>query len=203
VHRTLHHLKADPMPRQPASHRYNTLSMTLHWLMLLLFIGVYSCIELKGFMPRGSTARSVLLGLHGLFGLWIFVLVWVRLLGRLKPAPAIVPKPPTWQTAVAQLMHLALYGLMIGTPMLAWLMLSAGGKPVPYFGFFLPSPLAVNPALASQLKGWHEWLGNLGYWLIGAHAVAGLAHHYVAGDNTLKRMLPGRGQQARGQGGTQ
>ncbi|MDR6957682.1 cytochrome b561 [Pseudomonas brassicacearum] len=180
------------MTRDIAVNRYGKLSMTLHWLMLALFVGVYACIEIKGLLPRGSTARSMLLGLHGLFGLSIFALVWVRLFGRLTPRPPITPAPPAWQTGLAHLMHLALYGLMIATPVLAWLMLAAGGKPVPYFGFFLPAPLAVDPNLAKQLKYWHELLGSSGYWLIGLHAAASLIHHYWVGDDTLARMLPSR-----------
>ncbi|MDQ0124066.1 cytochrome b561 [Pseudomonas lini] len=39
---------------------------------------------------------------------------------------------------------------------------------------------------------WHELLGSTGYWLIGAHAAAGLFHHYWVRDNTLVRILPGR-----------
>lgn len=172
-------------------HRYARLSMSLHWLMLALFVGVYACIELKGLAPRGSTLRSLLSGLHGMFGLSIFALVWLRLLGRLMyQAPPITPAPRTWQLGMAHLVHGLLYALMIATPVLAWLMLAAGGKPVPYFGFFLPAPVSVDPDLARQTKGWHEWAGNLGYWLIGVHAAAGLFHHYLVRDNTLRRMLP-------------
>ena len=172
--------------------RYAKLSMTLHWLMLALFVGVYACIELKGLLPRGHALRSALLGGHALFGIGIFLLVWLRLLGRLMPRPPILPRPPAWQTAASHLMHLALYGLMIITPILAWLMLNAGGKPVPYFEFALPSLVAPDPVLAKQFKHWHEWLGSAGYWLIGLHAVAGLFHHYWVRDNTLMRMLPKR-----------
>jgi len=57
--------------------------MSLHWLMLALFIGAYACIELMPFAPRVSTLRSLVLGLRGMIGLPIFVLVWLRLLGRL------------------------------------------------------------------------------------------------------------------------
>ena len=89
-------------------------------------------------------------------------------------------------------MHLALYGLMIITPLLAWLMLNAAGKPVPYFEFGLPTLVAPDPDLARQFKHWHEWLGSAGYWLIGLHAAAGLFHHYWVRDNTLVRMLPKR-----------
>ena len=180
------------MTHDMAAPRYGKLSITLHWLMLALFVGVYACVEIKGFMPRGSEARGLLMGLHGMFGASIFVLVWVRLFGRLTPRPPIIPKPPAWQTAIAHLMHLALYGLMIVTPVLAWLMLAAGDKPFPYFGFPVPAPVAVDPDLAKQIKYWHELLGSTGYWLIGLHAAAGLFHHYWVRDNTLLRMLPSR-----------
>ena len=73
--------------------RYAKLSMTLHWLMLALFVGVYACIELKGLLPRGHALRSALLGGHALFGIGIFLLVWLRLLGRLMPRPPQNKKP--------------------------------------------------------------------------------------------------------------
>jgi cytochrome b561 len=172
--------------------RYARLSMILHWLMLALFVGVYGCIEIKGLLPRGHALKGLFLGAHALFGIAIFLLVWLRLLGRLMPRPAIVPRPPAWQTGASHLMHLALYGLMIVTPLLAWLMLNAAGKPIPYFEFSLPTLVAADPDLARQFKHWHEWLGSAGYWLIGLHAAAGLFHHYWVRDNTLVRMLPKR-----------
>lgn len=184
------------MTRESVTNRYGKLSITLHWLMLALFVGVYACIEIKGLLPRESTARGLFLGLHGLFGLSIFALVWVRLLGRLTPRPPITPSLPKWQTGISHLMHFALYGLMIATPLLAWLLLSASGKPMPYFEFYLPSLVAVDPDQAKLFKHWHELLGSTGYWLIGLHAAAGLFHHYWVRDNTLTRMLPGRSADA-------
>lgn len=180
------------MHHETAAHRYGKLSIMLHWLMLALFIGVYACVEIKGWLPKGSEARGLLMGFHGLFGLSIFVLVWVRLLCRLTPRPPIIPKPPAWQTGLSHLVHLALYGLMIATPILAWLMLAAADKPFPYFGFHLPAPVTVDPDLAKRLKYWHELVGTTGYWLIGLHAAAGLFHHFWVRDNTLTRMLLAR-----------
>lgn len=178
------------MNRSAVSQRYGKLSITLHWLMLALFIGVYGCIEIKGLLPRGDASKGLFVGLHALFGLAIFALVWVRLLARLQPRPPILPRPPSWQTGLSHLTHLALYALMIATPILGWLMLAAGDKPVPYFGFVLPAPITVDPALARQMKHWHELIGSAGYWLIGLHAAAGLFHHYWVRDNTLRRILP-------------
>ena len=170
------------------------LNVALHWLMLLLIATVYACIELKGNFPKGSDIREGLKYWHFVLGLSIFALVWLRLLGRLfSKAPAIQPTPPAWQTGLAHLMHLALYVLMIGMPLVGWLILNAAGKPAPFFGLELPMLVAKNPGLAESLEELHEFGGQAGYFLIGLHALAGLFHHYVVRDNTLARMLPGRG----------
>ena len=76
--------------------------------------------------------------------------------------------------------------------LLAWLMLAAGDKPFPYFGFHVPAPVAIDPDFAKRLKYWHELLGSTGYWLIGLHAVAAVYHHHFVRDNTLRIMLPER-----------
>lgn len=174
-------------------HRYGGLSIALHWLMLVLMVGVYTCIELKGNFPKGSEPRELLKQWHFMLGLGVFALVWLRLAARLiAPTPQIAPTIPAWQAIPAMLMHLALYGLMIGAPLAGWLILSAAGKPIPFFGLELPPLIEQNPELAGQIKELHELAGTAGYWLIGLHAVAALFHHYVSRDNTLTRMLPGR-----------
>ena len=173
--------------------RYGSLSIGIHWLMLLLFIAVYGCIELRSFYPKGSDLREALKTWHFMLGMLVFVLVWLRLAARLSgPAPGIKPEPATWQQLSAKLMQLALYALMIVMPLSGWLLLSATGKPIPFFGLELPALIGANKGLASQIKEIHEFLGTAGYYLIGLHAAAALYHHYIMRDNTLTRMLPGR-----------
>lgn len=172
---------------------YSPLNVVLHWLMLLLIAAVYACMELKGNFPKGSDLREGLKYWHFVLGLSIFALVWLRLLGRLfAKAPAIQPPPPAWQTGLAHLMHLMLYVLMIGMPLVGWLILNAAGKPAPFFGLELPMLVQKDHALMENLEELHEFGANAGYLLIGLHAMAGLFHHYVVRDNTLARMLPGR-----------
>jgi len=171
--------------------RYGSLSISLHWLTLVLLAGVYACIELRSGFPKGSDPRELLKHWHFMLGLTVFGLTWLRLLARaFGKAPAIVPTPPAWQMLAARLMHLALYALLLGAPLAGWLTLSAGGKPIPFFGLELPPLVDPDPDLARQIKGWHELAGTVGYWLIGLHALAALAHHYISHDNTLRRMLP-------------
>ena len=172
--------------------RYSGLSIALHWLMLVLIAAVYASIELKGNFPKGSDVRELLKQWHFMLGMAVFALVWLRLLARLlMPAPRIQPAPPGWMHTLSTLMHLALYGLMIGAPLIGWLILSAAGKPIPFFGLELPALIGKNPDLAKQFKNLHELAGTLGYALIGLHAAAALFHHFVSRDNTLVRMLPG------------
>jgi cytochrome b561 len=173
--------------------RYGSFSIGIHWLMLLLFVAVYGTIELRELFEKGSDPREALKTWHFMLGMLVFALVWLRLAARLSgPTPAIVPEPPGLQQLSSKLLHLALYLLMIGMPLTGWLMLSAAGKPIPFFGLELPALIGENKDLGKQIKEVHEFVGTTGYYLIGLHAVAALYHHYLRHDNTLTRMLPGR-----------
>jgi cytochrome b561 len=172
---------------------YTRVSIILHWLMLLLFIGVYASIESRVLFERGSAVREGVKTLHFMLGLTIFTLVWLRLAARLRwPAPPISPRPPRWQTGASHAVHGLLYLLMIGMPLGGWLILSGEGETIPFWGLQLPPLTGPDKALAKQIEEIHETIGKIGYGLIGLHATAALAHHYLWKDNTLRRML-GRG----------
>lgn len=179
---------------QNNSVRYGSVSITLHWLMLVLIASVYACIELRGLFPKGSDPREALKMWHFMLGLSVLILAFLRVLVRFTggPAPHIEPPPARWQDLIAKTIHYALYGLMLGMPIAGWLILSLGGKPIPFFGLQLPALAAENKDLSKLVKEIHETAGNVGYFLIGLHAFAALFHHYVLRDNTLRRMLPGR-----------
>ena len=177
------------MTLKKIADRYHVSSIVLHWLMLALFIAVYASINLRELFDKGTVPREALKSLHFMLGLLMFALVWLRLAMRLKyPAPGIQPAPARWQEAAAKVAHLALYAIMVGMPLAGWLLLSAAGKPVPFFGLELPALIAPDKVLAGQLKEAHEFVGTLGYFLIGAHAAAALFHHYIKRDNALRRM---------------
>ena len=177
----------------PPSTRYTGASIALHWLMALLLAATVAAIELKGLYPKGSAGRELLKSTHVLLGMSVFALVWLRLLARgWSTAPAIAPPPPAWQQHLGHLVHAALYFLMIARPLLGWLSLSAKGQPIALpWGLELPRLIAENRETAHRLKELHEALATAGYGLVGLHAAAALAHHYLVHDNTLRRMLPG------------
>jgi cytochrome b561 len=176
--------------RNSAAH-YGWLSIGLHWLMLFLLVAVYLSMELREFYPTGSATREAMKTWHYMLGLSVLGLAAFRLaIHLLGPAPEISPPPAKWQDKGAKLMKAALYVFMLGMPLLGWLLLSAKGAPIPFFGLQLPALLSENDGLADWIKEVHEAGGTVGYFLVGLHATAALYHHYVLRDDTLRRMLP-------------
>lgn len=173
--------------------RYGTISIGLHWLMFLLLVAVYACIELREIYPKGTDPREALKSWHFMLGLSVLLLVCFRLIVRLlQPQPGIQPQPAPWQRYLATFFHLALYLFMFAMPVLGWLTLSGEGKPIPFFGLQLPALISENKDFAHDVEEIHELIGTIGYFLIGFHALAALVHHYWFKDNTLSRILPKR-----------
>jgi cytochrome b561 len=159
--------------------------------MVLQLSAVYACIELRSLFPKGSEPYLALKSWHFMLGLSVFILVFLRLIVRMfSTVPDIEPDPPRWQKLTAKLMHISLYILMISLPLAGWGLLSAAGKPIPFFGLQLPALIDENKSLAKLIKEIHETGGTVGYFIIGLHALTALFHHYVARDNTLTRMIP-------------
>lgn len=176
-----------------ASPRYTNLVITLHWVMALLIVAAYVTIEAREFYPRGSVTRESLKSLHYMIGLTVLALLAVRVYARFSSGvPAITPEPVAWQKLAARGVHLALLALMLVLPVTGWIILSAEGDPIPFWGLELPALVGPDQTLADSLEELHESVGEIGYYLIGLHSAAALFHHYFVKDNTLVRMLPGR-----------
>jgi len=172
--------------------RFSSLSITLHWVMVLLITAVYATILLRENYPKGTDIREGLKTWHFMLGLAVLVLVVIRLLARLSGRkPPITPEPSAWQALLANTTHFALYAFMLAMPVAGWVILSASGDTIPFFGLELPTLVSQSEALAGQVKEIHETVGTIGYFLIGLHALAALFHHYAIKDDTLRRMLPG------------
>jgi len=172
--------------------RYPTAVIAMHWLTLALLAAIYALIELRGYFPKGSDARNLMKAWHELLGITVLAVVVVRLIIRRSHpgAPAIVPAPPPWQESLAKVMHVLLYAFLIAMPLLGWLVLSAKGALDLPLGLHLMPLISPDKPLGKTLQNIHETIGNIGYYLIGLHALAALFHHYWMRDNTLRRMLP-------------
>jgi cytochrome b561 len=172
--------------------RYPRALIALHWLTLLLIAMAYACMEFRGQFPRGSEPRELMKFVHFSTGLSVLLVLLPRLWLRLRgPVPAITPQPPLAMRVAAHAGHAALYLFLLGMPLLGWLILSAEGAPISLWGLPLPALVGADEAAAHLYEELHELGATVGYWLIGLHAAAGLYHHWLRRDNTLRRMLPG------------
>ena len=173
------------------NERWGAVSQGFHWLIVLLLLAQGTVGLLMGDMARGPDKIAVY-AFHKSVGLTILALALARLLWRLyagRPAP--VPGTPTWQERAASAMHGALYVLLFAVPLSGWVMNSAAGFPLQWFGLFnLPAIVGKDHDLHELAEGIHELL----FWalvaLVVAHAAAAFYHHLFQRDATLARMLP-------------
>jgi cytochrome b561 len=172
-------------------NHYGSLSIRMHWITVILMIATYAFIECRVFFEKGTELRDLFKMWHFMLGLSILVMALIRVYFHFTQiTPKITPSLSSLQNLGAKGAHLALYIFMISMPIAGWLMLSAFGKPIPFYGLELPSLLAKDVTLGKSIKEVHELVGLLGYYLIGLHALAALVHHYIQKDDTLTRMLP-------------
>ena len=179
------------MPKTTARSDWPALSKALHWLIALLLVAMAWLGLTMGELPNGPD-KIATYALHKSIGLTILALVLLRLGWRLYAgAPETVPGTPRWQERIAALTHLALYLLLLALPLSGWLLNSAAGFPLQWFGLFnLPAIVGKDHDLHELAEGIHELL----FWalvaLVVAHAAAAFYHHLFQRDATLARMLP-------------
>jgi cytochrome b561 len=175
-----------------ARTRYDTVAMSLHWLIAVLLIFMLFFGEDLIKTEKGGSALGP--SLHVSIGSSILVLSVLRLVWRLfNPPPAYPASMAAWEQMAAKATHLLFYVLLIGIPLTGWLatpkFLSEEGAltGITLFGAF---PLPVAPNLGLPMKGIHELGANIGIALLALHVLAALKHHFINRDYVLRRMLP-------------
>lgn len=172
--------------------RYRWPAKIFHWLTA---VAVIAAIVLGFAMVNAEPGprQNRLYDLHRSFGALILALTGLRLLWRLySPPPPPVPGMPAWQERAAMWGHRLLYVLLFAMPLLGWAGTSAFPATIIVFGLFeLPPLVEPNRELSTILLGIHGWTGWALCVVIAGHIVAALYHHFIAKDDTLKRMLTG------------
>lgn len=174
-----------------SKNKYGLVSIFFHWVIALLIIfelilGIYM-VDL----PLGLQ-KVMLYGWHKEFGTLVLMLVSLRVAWRISNVVPLLPSHMlSWQKLGARIVHFLLYVFMVAMPMTGWLLSSAAGFPISFFGFFiLPEILSPNDDLRFLFAEAHKWLGYGFIALIGLHIAAAFHHYFVYRDNILKRMLP-------------
>jgi len=171
---------------------YGNVAVLLHWgmavlLLLLLAMGLYMVtLPEVGFDQHKITLILV----HKALGFVALGAVLARMAWRLgNVLPALAAGLPEWQQLAARVVHLWFYALMLALPLTGWVMSSAGGYPVSFFGVVLPDLVAVNQQHFRLWIDVHRWLGYALAALLVVHAGAALHHAFIERDDTLRKIL--------------
>lgn len=171
---------------------YGAIPKLMHWLTVILVITAWNIGWFFDDFPKG--ARPALLIAHITAGQCVLALFALRLIWRFvnRPPPAEKTRLGRLQELAATIIHYILYVLLLAVPFAGIIVQLKRGNPLPIFGMWeFNSPWPVDRAAARTVLRAHEYLANTLVTLAGLHAAAALFHHYVFGDRTLRRMLPG------------
>lgn len=175
-----------------SSGRYTRTAQALHWVTAALMFAVLPIAWVMVNMPKSAQFCGLLFTLHKSVGLTIVVLVAIRIAWRAKhPVPPLDVGLARWEKLVANASHWMLYVVLVGMPISGYLLDSAGGYSISYFGLFSVPLLPRSPALFSAATWVHVAVGQwLVYTLIFLHVAASIWHISVRRDGVLDRMLP-------------
>ena len=169
--------------------RYTTPAIVLHWLVaLLIFVGFPLGVYMHE-LPLSPT-KLQLYSYHKWIGITVLLLAGLRVAWRLTHRPPPLPDSVVrWQRQASAVVHGLLYVLILAIPLSGWLMSSAKGFPVVWFGVLpLPDLVGKDKALGELLAGVHQALNFTLLGLVILHVAAALKHHFIERQPFLQRM---------------
>ena len=175
----------------PGADGYAPAAKLLHWLSALLVLGLIGLGLWMVALPLGLT-KLYAYAWHKWIGLTVLALSVLRLAWRVyRPPPALPDTITRWERAVAPWSHGLLLVLLLALPISGWLMSSAGGVSVVWFGILpLPDLVPRDLALFERLRTLHHWLAWILMALLTLHLLAVLRHDVLRRDGIFRRMSP-------------
>ena len=172
------------------TERYTGPAIAAHWLIAILILAAFP-LGLYMHELTLSPTKLKLYSYHKWIGMTVLLLFVPRILWRLTHRPPAPLPMPAWQHKIAEGTHHLLYLLMFLVPLSGWLMSSAKGFQVVYFGVLpIPDLIGKDKELGELLEEMHEVLSWSLISLVGLHLAGALKHHIIDKDSTLRRMLP-------------
>lgn len=178
--------------------RYGSVTKTFHWLTALLILTLIPLGFYANYLPYETqeqlSTKAWFFSLHKTLGVTVFFVALARIIWALtQPKPGLLNADKKVESWLAKTVHWLLYASLVIVPLAGWISHAAASGFAPIwwpFGQDLPL-IPKNTSVEHVFVALHLIAGKV---LIGAlilHAVGALKHHFVDGDSTLRRMLPG------------
>jgi len=175
--------------------RWSGWIIALHWAAGAVILGL---IALGWVMVHGGLDSAATFDLYQRHKSWGFVALALtagRLAARFASSSPQAPASARWERRLAASTQGGLYLLTLCAVLSGWLVVSTSPLPVPtrFFDLFvIPNIARPDPSLFAAAELAHR----LSAWAIAAlvalHVAGALKHHFVDGDDVLRRMLPRR-----------
>jgi cytochrome b561 len=123
--------------------KYGTTAKTLHWLIVVLLVLQYGIGWLMPDLHRGPPGMPMVL--HISIGIFILMVITLRLCWRLLHPVAPESSLPAWQRLSSEAVHWLLYLMVLATTLSGWLFASFRGWAVRFFYLF---------SVADAVAGW-------------------------------------------------
>ena len=173
----------------PGAESYTFVAKALHWSSALLVLGLLAVGLWMTGLPF-SRLKLVVYAWHKWIGLTVLALALARIAWRFRvPPPALPVALAPWEKRLAPLGHWLLLALVLAQPVSGWLMNSAGGVTVIWFGVLpLPDRVTRNQNLFAALRTLHAALAFTLIGMIALHVAAVVRHDILRRDGILRRM---------------
>jgi cytochrome b561 len=170
---------------------YHPVARALHWLSALAVIGLLGIGLWMTGLPV-SLQKLQVYGWHKSIGLAVLLLTALRLAWRwYSPPPPLPDTIASWERRLAPIGHWTLLALLLATPVSGWLMSSAAGVSVAWFGVVpLPDLVGRDRDLFAVLQGTHYVLSRALMVVVVLHLAAVVRHDLLRRDGIFRRMSP-------------
>jgi superoxide oxidase len=181
----------DAAPPARARPPFDTLTITLHWITVMIALALLCSGLVYGQVEEQYWAQH-LLQVHRSLGVTIWTLTVFRLLWRATGArfPAFPASMTSLHQLGARLSEYGLYVLLLIQPATGLAQTILRGRPFEVFAWSIPPLVARDVGLVGFFRAAHE----IGAWcllaLAGLHAAAALVHHFILRDDVLEVMAP-------------
>lgn len=168
---------------------YHAVAKILHWFTALCVIGLIVVGLWMTDLPI-SLLKLKVYGWHKWIGLTVLALTLLRLGWRwYSPPPPLPGTVLAWERRLAPYGHWSLLALLLALPISGWLMSSAGGVTVYWFGYLkLPDLVPRDPHLFEALRQLHHVLAFALMAVLTVHVLAVLHHDVFRRDGIFRRM---------------
>jgi cytochrome b561 len=169
------------------------MTRVLLWSIALAVLGMLAAGFYAGSLdtstPTGFNRFNAVIDIHKSFGLLILMLMVVRVLWRLtERTPGLPANVPSWERIAARASHLLLYVGLFVMPISGYLMASAHGETVRFFGITLPHLVDLRGGWVHLAHSTHHTIAFVLLAIVVLHVFGALKNHVIDSNDVLRNM---------------